>query len=310
VVIIDQIGVIGYITKDIIKKKFYGTVEEKVGGKSYYCGLALANLGVPTVVFNKVGEDDLDLLDNLRHKNIELVNFISDRTPEFENVFVDRDLDEREYKAVNDSFVYSVDLLKEHIAKLKGCKYVHLAPGKNNEIPLDSVGFLRDNLDKSMISLDVEHLLFENIDGSLEPYINPDISGILVYVDILQVCRRRLSDIADNLNIAYAGDISGMAESLSKRGPQTVIITQGSMGSIIYSTGEFYYIEPFYVENIVDTTGAGDTHIAGFLHGMLMTGGDVELSGRYAGYVAAKKIENGGPLPVGDYSSSFSRKMI
>ena len=299
---IDKIGVIGYITRDNVIKKFYGTSEEKIGGKSYYCGLALANLGVPTVVFNKVGGDDLDLLDCFRHRNIELVNFISDRTPVFDNVFLDKDLDEREYKAVNDSFVYGVDILREHISKLSECRYVHLAPGKNNEVPLASVEFLKDNLDNSMISLDVEHLLFENVEGSLEFYMNPDLSGILANVDILQVSREHLSDIADNLNIAYAGDICGMAESLSEHGPQTVIVTQGSMDSIIYSAGNFYHIEPFYPENIVDATGAGDTHIAGFLHGMLATGGDVERSGRHAGYVAAKKIENDGPLPAGDYS--------
>jgi len=188
-----------------------------------------------------------------------------------------------------------------------GCRYVHLAPGKNNAIPLDSVEYLRKNLD-AKLSLDVEHLLFENVDGSLESYINPDLSEIIENVDILQISREHLSDIADNLNIAYAGDICGMAESLSEYGPQTVIVTQGSMGSVIYSSGKFYHIEPFYVENIVDATGAGDTHIAGFLHGMLATDGNVKLSGRYAGYVAAKKIENGGPLPAGDYSS-FSRKM-
>jgi len=110
VIEIDKIGVIGYITRDKVIKEFYGTLDEKIGGKSYYCGLALANLGVPTVVFNKVGKDDLDLLDNLRHKNIELVNFISDRTPVFENVFLDMNLDEREYKAVNDSFVYGMQV--------------------------------------------------------------------------------------------------------------------------------------------------------------------------------------------------------
>ncbi|MCK5452599.1 MAG: hypothetical protein KAI51_04120, partial [Candidatus Aenigmarchaeota archaeon] len=203
--------------------------------------------------------------------------------------------------AVNDSFVYDVDVLMEYISKLEGCRYVHLAPGKNNEIPLASVEFLRGSLD-AKISLDVEHLLFENVDGSLEFYINPDLSEILENVDILQVSREHLSDIADNLNIVYAGDICGMAESLSGQGPQTVIVTQGSMGSIIYSAGNFYHIEPYYVESIVDATGAGDTHIAGFLYGMLETGGDVERSGRYAGYVAAKKIENNGPLPAGDYS--------
>ncbi|MCK4926857.1 MAG: hypothetical protein KAS11_00180 [Candidatus Aenigmarchaeota archaeon] len=294
---IDKIGVIGYITRDKVIKEFYSTLDEKIGGKSFYCGLALANLGVPTVVFNKVGMDDFDLLDNLKHENIDLVNFMSNRTPVFENFFLDRDLEERDYKAVNDSFVYSVDILDKHISKLKGCSYVHLAPGKNNEIPLDSVRYLRNNLSNSMISLDVEHLLFENVDGSLESYLNPDLSGIIENVDILQVSRRHLSDIADNLNIAYAGDICGMAESLSEHGPQTVIVTQGSMGSIIYSDKRFYHIEPYYVD-VVDTTGAGDTHIAGFLHGMLATGGDVKLSGMHAGYVAAKKIENGGPLPA------------
>ncbi|MEA2003543.1 MAG: hypothetical protein U9O53_01135 [archaeon] len=179
---------------------------------------------MPTVVFNKVGWDGSDLLDSFRHKNIELVNFISDKTPVFDNVFLDKDLDGREYKAVNDSFVYSVDILRENISKLEGCRYVHLAFWKNDEIPLASVKFLRDNLD-AKISLDVEHLLFKNVESFLEFYINPELSGILADVDILQVLRKHLSDIADNLNIDYAGDICGMAESLFRCSYEVVIVT-------------------------------------------------------------------------------------
>ncbi len=304
----NQIGVIGYITKDIIKKEFYGTVEEKVGGKSYYCGLALANLGVSTVVFNKAGKDDFYLLDNLRHKNIELVNFISDRTPMFENVFVDRNLDEREYRAVNDSFVYSVEVLRENISKFSGCRYVHLGPGKNNEIPLCSVEFLRDNLD-AKLSLDVEHLLTENVDGQLKEHNNPELVGILKNIDILQVSEKFLSVLADNLSLKKNDSLCDMAKSLSKTGPLIVIITRGSKGSLIYSDGEVCIVEPCKAENIVDTTGAGDTHIACFLHGMILYNGDAKLAGDYAAYLTAKKIENGGPLSAG-YSSSFSREMI
>ncbi len=304
---INQIGVIGYITRDKVIKEFYGTLDEKIGGKSYYCGLALANLGVPAVVFNKVGKDDLDLLDSLRHRNIELVNFISDRTPVFENVFVDRDLEEREYRATNDSFVYDVEALRENISKFSGCRYIHLAPGKNNEIPLSSVEYLKKNLD-AKLSLDVEHLVLENIDGVLQPFINHELPEILKNIDILQVSEKFLSVLADNLSLKKNDSLCDMAKSISKTGLSIVIITRGSKGSLIYSMGKLCIVESCKAEKILDTTGAGDTHIACFLHGMMIHGGDVKLAGDHAAYLTAKKIENGGPLSAGD-SSSFSRKM-
>ena len=306
---INQIGVIGYITKDIIKKEFYGTVEEKVGGKSYYCGLALANLGVPTVVFNKVGEDDLDLLDNLRHRNIELVNFISDRTPVFENVFVDRNLEDRFYRLRNDKFIYTANILKNNISRLKGCRFVHLAPGKNNEIPLESVRYLKENLKSTKISIDAEHLLFDDSGGISVPFRNPDLSDMMKNLDILQISEKSVPNIVNCLDIKDCTNLCSVALSLSRYGPDIVIITRGSKGSLICSGGDVCEIKSYDIKDIVDTTGAGDTHISCFLHGMIIHGGDVKLAGDHAAYLTARKIENGGPLPAGDYSSSFSRKM-
>ena len=56
--------------------------------------------------------------------------------------------------------------------------------------------------------------------------------------------------------------------TLFLRGPKLVIMTMGEKGSMVYDGTRYYQygIEPCQV---VDTMGAGDSYIAGFLYGIL-----------------------------------------
>ena len=73
-----------------------------------------------------------------------------------------------------------------------------------------------------------------------------------------------------------------------------VIITDGSHGSRILSDGEIK-IEAVKCDNLVDTTGCGDTFMAAYVSQRL-SGHSQKEAGNFASLIASKKIENFGPF--------------
>lgn len=63
-------------------------------------------------------------------------------------------------------------------------------------------------------------------------------------------------------------DLRGTMKKLQSRGPRVVIVTLGDKGSICYDGKEFITSGIVPCE-VVDTMGAGDSYIAGFLKGIL-----------------------------------------
>ena len=81
------------------------------------------------------------------------------------------------------------------------------------------------------------------------------------------------------------------AKALIKKGIPIVIITLGSRGALI-TTREFQKEIPAYkVENIVDTTGAGDTFNGAFSVAYLIKGWNLEKSIKFANAAASLKIQ-------------------
>lgn len=72
-----------------------------------------------------------------------------------------------------------------------------------------------------------------------------------------------------------------------------IVITNGSMGSRIISNDEIK-IEPVKCENVVDTTGCGDTYMASYITQKLLLKSS-QIAGNFASIIASKKIENFGP---------------
>lgn len=80
-----------------------------------------------------------------------------------------------------------------------------------------------------------------------------------------------LDETAAHVDIAFLSDPDGTQEAcrtlcreVSARGPHTVIVTRGQRGAIGYSGGEYHAQQPI-TGKVVDTLGAGDGFIAGFL---------------------------------------------
>lgn len=78
---------------------------------------------------------------------------------------------------------------------------------------------------------------------------------------------------------------------------QAIFTTLGPEGAILYSPGHGFSRQPGEsVDNLVDTTGAGDTFMAGFLFGTQHRW-DYELTMLFANHLAAEKCKHSGAEP-------------
>ena len=99
------------------------------------------------------------------------------------------------------------------------------------------------------------------------------------------------------------------------KGPKLICISLGAQGSIVIYRCKTYRIPAVKPERLVDPTGAGDSHRAGFLVALLR-GYDVETAGKIASTVASFTIEAEGAqtsLPTWDkvverYEKFFGEK--
>lgn len=83
-----------------------------------------------------------------------------------------------------------------------------------------------------------------------------------------------------------------MAEILLDTGAKTIVIKLGEKGCYIKTKHENYMIDPFKTE-AVDTTGAGDNFVAGFLTGVIR-GWDLKKCGRFANAVGSLSVQKVG----------------
>jgi len=83
------------------------------------------------------------------------------------------------------------------------------------------------------------------------------------------------------------------ARIIREWGPKLVIVTLAELGSVVYDGREFYEIPPSPVD-LLDSTGAGDTYMAGFVHAFL-NGESLRECGTFASCVSSIMIEQVGP---------------
>jgi len=86
-----------------------------------------------------------------------------------------------------------------------------------------------------------------------------DLLKILKQTDILL-----LNDSESEL-LSGISDLSESAEKIRLLGPKTIVIKRGSKGASIFTEKEQFSVGVYPVDQLVDTTGAGDTFGGGFI---------------------------------------------
>lgn len=138
------------------------------------------------------------------------------------------------------------------------------------------------------------------------------------------VVERHKEALLDLVNGGTVGLLFGNEEELSMLSGRTDLdeamsalarpgllgfVTRGSAGSVVWSGDERSEIEPDVVEEVVDTTGAGDLYAAGVLFG-LVTGETPRGAGRLGSLAAAEAISHLGARPRTELAALLASRRI
>ena len=131
--------------------------------------------------------------------------------------------------------------------------------------------------------------------------------------------REEFLDLVDNhVDILFANEdevkalyqVADFDEALQAvRGRAEVIaLTRSEQGSVILGGNEVHVVDCEPVDQVIDTTGAGDLYAAGFLYGYTQ-GRDLHDCGRIAGIAAAEIIGHIGARPETSLAELVARRL-
>jgi fructoselysine 6-kinase len=212
-----------------------------VGGNAVNVAVQLSALGRQCAYFGAVGNDAAGarIIKVLAAKGV-IVDFVRvvEGTTAYTKVELDSGNDRKfiseEFGVVKD---YRTDL--RDVAALATARHVHIGW-------LNDGGALRQTLSQRGVSIS------QDISVNAEPR-NRDVGGLTVAF--------ASADGSDD-------EVRRMAACLVSRGAKLAVITRGNKGSIVTDGTQFFMIDAIKIKP-VDTTGAGDAFIAGFLDAFL-----------------------------------------
>lgn len=276
---IHELCCVGHITLDKIVTP-RNTVHMP-GGTSYYFSHAIRRF--PDADFTLVtalAESEMSVVDELRSLDVNVDVMPSAHSVYFENIYGENQ-DNRKQRVLAKADPFSIDFLQHveagifHLGSLLADDFstevIRFLAGKG-QVSVDSQGYLREVRDKKVYAVDW-----------------PEKEEALKHIHYLKANEHEMEVLT-----GYS-DVKQAAIQLHKWGVREVLITLGSLGSVIYDGNEFTLIPAYKPTEIVDATGCGDTYMTGYLY-CRAKGKTIEESGRFAAAMSTLKIEASGPF--------------
>ena len=262
--------VIGPVTSDLIV--IGEDKSHKIGGATYYQSLVFEKYFKDYLAIVNCADDDL-VNDFPAKDKVKVI--LKDDTHFFINDYPNPDdLDVREQS----SNFANIPILKgdlEGILPSQIDGFV-LNPLNRYDFPLETIEYLK--------SFDVP--IFMSIQGFLR-IPNGEVNGNyaigLSYFDDLDAI---LDGVASIFLDESEANIIGTDFDVDE-----IVVTDGSHGSRIVSDDDEIKIDAVKCENVVDTTGCGDTYMAAYITQRLVSK-SIKQSGDFASLIASRKISN------------------
>lgn len=269
---------IGHITLDKVVTP--QAVKHMAGGTSFYFSSAIRNMDVSYTLVTSLAENEMPTVEALRAKGTEVHASTCAHTVYFENIYSGNQ-DHRTQRVLQKADPFTVEQLQGIDAQI-----FHLGPLLADDIP---VSLIKELSSRGRVSLDAQGYLRKVEDKNVIPVDWPAKKEALQYIDILKVNEHELEALTG------LTDIKKGALVLADWGVKEVVITLGSMGSVIYAGGLFYSVPAYIPTAVVDATGCGDTYMAGYLY-QRIKGAEFQEAGEFAAAMASFKIESSGPF--------------
>ena len=252
------------------------------GGTSYYFSHGIRHLKDTRnyKLITALAPSEYKAVEDLRAKGIQVEVLPSRKTVYFENIYGENQ-DDRKQRVLAKADPFTVEELKDEEAK-----FFHLGSLLSDDFSLDVVKLLSG---KGKLAVDAQGNLREVRGEQVYPTDWKDKREALKYIDILKVNEYEAEVLTGFKDFKQA------ALQLAEWGVKEVLLTLGSLGSIIYAEGTFYKIPAYPAKNVVDATGCGDTYSMGYLY-MRNKGASYEEAGCFAAALSTIKLEKSGPF--------------
>lgn len=252
------------------------------GGTSYYFSHGISHLKDTKhyQLVTALAPNEFKAVEEIRAKGIKVTVIPSRRTVYFENTYGENQ-DNRTQRVLAKADPFTVEQLKNINAHI-----FHLGSLLADDFSLDVVKYLST---KGILAVDAQGYLREVRDEKVYPTDWTDKTKALKYIDILKVNEHEMEVLTGQTDIKKA------ALQLAEWGVKEVLITLGSLGSIIYAESKFHKIPAYPPKDIVDATGCGDTYATGYLY-MRNKGASYEEAGCFAAAMSTLKLEASGPF--------------
>ena len=219
-------------------------------------------------------------VEEMRSAGIQVEVLPSKKTVYFENVYGENQ-DNRTQRVLAKADPFTVEELKNEEARI-----FHLGSLLSDDFSLDVVKLLSG---KGILAVDAQGYLREVRGQKVFPVDWKDKREALKYIDILKVNEHEAEVLTGYKDAKQA------ALQLAEWGVKEVLLTLGSLGSLIYAEGVFHQIPAYPPKEVVDATGCGDTYAMGYLY-MRNKGASYEEAGCFAAAMSTIKLEKSGPF--------------
>jgi sugar/nucleoside kinase (ribokinase family) len=251
------------------------------GGTSYYFAHAMSHLDPKAMTLvTALAESEMSAVDDIRREGIEVTVIPSPHSVFFENAYGENS-DERKQRVLAKAKPFEISDLGNVEAD-----FIHLGTLLADDFSLDTLKYLAG---KGRLSVDAQGYLREVRGEKVYATDWVDKVEALRYIDILKVNEHEMEMITGSSDAHTAGKM------LADAGVKEVLLTFGSMGSMIYAEGRFYDIPAYKAAEVVDATGCGDTYMAGYLYKRSL-GASYDEAGRFAAAMCTVKLAMSGPF--------------
>ena len=270
---------VGHITLDkVVTPK--NTVHMP-GGTSFYFSHAIRNLkDINYTLVTAIADSEMAVANDLQSKGIDVKVMPSKHSVYFENIYGENQ-DNRTQRVLAKADPFTVDYLEDIDARI-----YHLGSLLADDFSLDVIRFLSQ---KGLVSVDSQGYLREVREQNVYAVDWTEKKEALKYIHFLKANEHEMEVLTGYDDVAMA------AKQLYDWGVKEVLITLGSMGSVIYDGNNFHMIPAYKPKEVMDATGCGDTYMTGYLY-KRAKGAGIEEAGRFAAAMSTLKIECLGPF--------------
>jgi len=291
---VDYIGLV-----PVIPGKDGKTMAEKLeihpGGVAGNVITQIARLGIPTGWMGKIGDDETGeiLMEEFRREGIstEHVEVIENKSSMFCWILVDPKGDR--------SITMFPNVLNEFTAQDVESKHADFIASSKILMAEACVLPLSPVIRSMEIAREAGVKIVFDLDVTPSDILRTKMGTEADLEKVLQLADVFIPGKAAAAELLGTGDIVGKSKDLLQWGAETVAVTMGDQGCILFNEDEFFSVPGFKV-NVVDTTGAGDAFHGGFVYGMLQNYSLQEI-GRFANACGAFCCTGIGARSVGGH---------